>query len=236
MDNYHIKDNYKINETNVTNDNVSQGQYWDKSRMVSAEVYQFPVYQFVSDYIKKHKIDKVIDIGCGVARKLIHINSENPTTNIIGIDQVDPISYCKKTYDFGEWYSDDFENSTLGDEVKSDLILSSDVIEHLINPDLLLDYIKTKLNKSGTIILSTPERDLLRGKGCNYSPNKHHIREWNFKEFEDYLESRGLEIVDHFVQYPIKMKFNVIFYNEIIKRALKFKPLKYNQVIILKVK
>ena len=236
MGNYSIKENYKINEINITNDEVSDTKYWNKQRNLAAEVYQFPVYEFLSAYIKKNKISKVIDIGCGVGRKLIHVHKENPTVNIIGIDQEDPIKYCKNTYDFGEWYSDDFENSKLSADIKSKLIISSDVIEHLINPNLLLDYIKTKLDDDGIVILSTPERDSLRGVGCEHSPNKHHIREWNYDEFEKYLESNGFEIMDHLMQYPIKLKFNWIFFNEIIKRLLKFKPLKYNQVIVARLK
>lgn len=236
MDTYYIKKGYKINEINITNDKVSDTNYWNKQRNLAAEVYQFPVYKFLSNYIKKNEIIKVIDIGCGVGRKLTYVHKENPTVSIIGIDQEDPINYCKNTYNFGEWYSDDFENSQLADDIKSKLIISSDVIEHIVNPNLLLDYIKTKLASDGVVILSTPERDSFRGTDCNYSPNKHHIREWNYEEFEKYLESNGFEIIEHLRQYPIKMKFNMIFFNEIIKRLLKFKPLKYNQVIVARLK
>jgi len=151
MDNYHIKNGYITNAINITNDNVSDASYWNKKRNLAAEVYQFPVYKFLSDYIEANNIEKVIDIGCGVGRKLSYVYNENKNVKIIGIDQDDPISYCKKTYDFGEWYVDDFEDSFLSENVKSKLILSSDVIEHLINPDLLLDYIKTKLEKDGGV-------------------------------------------------------------------------------------
>jgi len=236
MGNYFIKDSYKVNELNITNDKVSDTNYWNEQRNLAAEVYQFPVYQFLSDYIKRKNINRVMDIGCGVGRKLVHVNQENPKVEIIGIDQEDPIEYCKKSYSFGKWYVDDFENAQSSDELKSKLIISSDVIEHLINPNLLLDYIKTKLDEDGIVILSTPERDSLRGVNCNYSPNKHHIREWNYKELEKYLKSENFEIIDHFLQYPIKMKWNRIFFNEIIMRVIKRKPLKYNQVIIAKVK
>lgn len=236
MENYFIKAGYVANELNITNDEVSNEKYWDRNRITSAEVFQFPVYQYLCTYLRNTDIKKVIDIGCGVGRKLVYVNKQNPDVKIIGIDQEDPIKYCKSTYSFGEWYSDDFENSQLSTDIKSELIICSDVIEHLINPDLLLNYIKSKLEVNGVVIISTPERDALRGKNCNYSPNIHHIREWNFKEFEKYLESRGFEVIDHFLQYPIKMKFNVIFYHEIIKRALKFKHLKYNQVVVAKVR
>lgn len=236
MSNYFIKNGYEINPINVTNDTVSDTNYWDKKRNLAAEMYQFPVYKFVSKFCQKNSIKKIIDIGCGVGRKLEYLNQKNSNLKIIGIDQKDPIAYCNENYNFGEWHADDFENSTLSQDIKSSLILSSDVIEHLIDPDLLLNYIKSKLLPGGTVILSTPERDLFRGKDCTNSPNKHHIREWNFKEFEQYLESRDFEIIDHFVQYPVKTKLNMIFFNEIIMRFIGRKPLKYNQVVVARFK
>ena len=107
MDNYFIKRDYKVNEINITNDKVSDTKYWNKQRNQAAEMYQFPVYEFLSNYIKENKINRVMDIGCGVGRKLVHVNKENPTIEIIGIDQEDPIEYCKSTYNFGKWYADD---------------------------------------------------------------------------------------------------------------------------------
>jgi len=236
MKDYFIKKGYEVNPVNITNDKVSDVNYWNERRNLAAEVYQFPVYEFLSDYIKENNINRVMDIGCGVGRKLVHIHKQNPDTKIIGIDQDDPIEYCKSKYDFGTWYSDDFENSSLEHDLKSKLIVCSDVIEHLTDPDLLMNYVKGKLDADGTVIFSTPERDALRGIGCNYSPNIHHVREWNYDEFEKYLVSHGFEVLEHLLQYPIKMKWNKIFFNEIVKRAINFKPLKYNQVVVARLK
>lgn len=147
----------------MTNDEVSEIRYWNKKRILAAEVYQFPVYQFLSDFIRKNNSEVIIDIGCGVGRKLKYVNEQNPDVRLIGIDQRNPINYCKSTYSFGEWYIDDFENSQLSVELNANVIISSDVIEHLLDPDLLLNYIRTKLDKDGVVILSTTERDLLRG-------------------------------------------------------------------------
>jgi len=231
-----IKDNYKINDVNITKDEISNNSYWDESRIYSAEMYQFPVYKFLAKFIKNNNIGSIIDIGCGVARKLDYLHKVIPELSIIGIDQPDPINFCKNNYDFGKWYSDDFENTNLGLEIKSKLVISVDVIEHLINPDHLLDYVKQKLDFDGHVLISTPERDSLWGVDCDHSPNKFHVREWNFDELERYLDSKGFEIIDHFLQYPVKITLNKIFYKEIISRALRFKPLKYNQVVIAKVK
>lgn len=236
VDDFYIKDNYKINTLNITNDEVSSSNYWDSNRILAAEVYQFPVYKFLSKFIRKNNIKSIIDVGCGVARKLKYLHRKNPGVKIIGIDQKDPIKYCNEEYDFGEWYSDDFEETQLDHEIKSRLVVSVDVIEHLVNPDLLLDYIKKKLDDNGYILISTPERDLLWGEDCDYSPNKYHVREWNYNELESYLESRGFEIVDHFLQYPVKISLNKFFYKEMVLRAKKNKPLKYNQVVIARLR
>lgn len=236
MKNFYIKKGYKINSVNITNDKVNNKKYWDRNRALSSEVYQFPVYQFLNKFIKKNKIKKLIDVGCGIGTKLTFINKQNPSLEIIGIDQEDPIKHCNKTYTFGKWFVDDFEDSTLSNDLKTELIVCCDVIEHIEDPDLLIDYIKSLLKKDGFAVISTPERDRLRGINCYDSPNKYHIREWNYDEFELYLESNGLEIIDHFIQYPIKIAINRFFLSIIRKRLLNLKPLKYNQVVIVKIK
>jgi 2-polyprenyl-3-methyl-5-hydroxy-6-metoxy-1,4-benzoquinol methylase len=236
MKDYFIKNGYQINEVNITSDIVSDTNYWTRDRIMAAEIFQFPVYKLLNKYIKQYNSDIIIDIGCGAGVKLKYINKKNPKIRIIGIDQADPIAFCKKTYSFGEWYSDDFENSQLSINIKSKLIISSDVIEHLINPDLLLNYIKSRLDDEGVVILSTPDRDSLRGRNCMFSPNKHHVREWNRQEFRDYLEDRGFVIIEHVLQSPLKLKFSGIFVKQVLKRILQFKSLKYNQVVVARLK
>jgi hypothetical protein len=73
-------------------------------------------------------------------------------------------------------------------------------------------------------------------ESCTNSPNKFHIREWNYEELENYLLSSGFCVVEHFVQYPIRFGFNRIFFNEVVKRLITGKGLKYNQVCVLEVK
>ena len=126
MDSYYIKSGYRINEVNVTNDKVSDASYWNKERNLAAEVYQFPVYKFLCNYIREKNIEKVIDVGCGVGRKLDYVYKQIPNLKIIGIDQEAPIIYCKKTYKFGEWYVDDFEKGDINKEISTINFKSAD--------------------------------------------------------------------------------------------------------------
>jgi SAM-dependent methyltransferase len=237
VEKYFIKDDYRPNTEAVTRDEVSGGEYWNRASIYSSYFYQFPVYKYAKKLIQEKCIKEVIDVGCGTGTKLAFIHNDLPTINFTGIDQKGAIEYCKEHYSFGNWYVDNIEESdkSLGD-IKGGLVICSDVIEHLLNPDILLGYLKGKVSKEGYILLSTPERDVLRGKDCTNSPNKFHIREWNFEEMENYLLFRGFSILEHFLQYPIRFGFNRIFFNEVVKRLISGKALKYNQVCLIQVK
>ena len=236
MKDYCIKKGYKINKINLTNDDFNKNKYWNNNRIRSSQIFQFQVYKYLNEYIKRNHINKLMDVGCGIGSKLCYIHENNPNIEIIGIDQQNPIEYCNSTYDFGEWIYDDFENPRKIDNIKSELIVCCDVIEHIEDPDLLLSYIKMRLEKNGTLILSTPERDKLRGLNNNNPTNKFHIREWNSNELIEYLNSEGFEIVDQFLQLPLKLGLNRFTLNFIYKRLFKLKPLKYNQLIVARIR
>lgn len=233
MSNYFIKQGYQINEVTITNDEISGKEYWNSQRILSSEMYQFPVYQYAKKFIRSKNLRRVADVGCGVGKKLQFLKREIPSLEITGIDQINAINYCRDNYDFGSWLADDFENSKLELSNKFDLIICADVIEHLYNPDILMAYIHKILSDDGYVILSTPERDLVRGLECKNSPNSHHVREWNSDELIKYMEFSGFKVLSHFVQYPVRFSLNKIFFNEMVKRFLLRKPLKYNQVIVL---
>ena len=234
---YFIKDGYTPNSEAVTRDEVSGTQYWNKTTIHASHYYQFGVYQYAKNLIQKKGIKKVVDVGCGTGAKLAIIHNDLPGVDFRGIDRQGAIDYCKKNYSFGNWCIDDIEkpDDSLGD-IKAKLVICSDVIEHLLNPNVLLSYLKNKVDADGYILLSTPERDVLRGKDCTISPNKFHIREWNYRELEDYLSHSGFSIIEHFLQYPTRPGFNRIFLNVVIKRLFSGKGLKYNQVCLLQVK
>jgi hypothetical protein len=75
-----------------------------------------------------------------------------------------------------------------------DLIICSDVIEHLKNPEDLLSFI-SKMNFK-LLVISTPDRDKVQsyhfGRLFNGPPsNREHVREWNSAEFKKLIQ-------DHF--------------------------------------
>jgi len=159
--------------------------------------YQLDVYRYAAEYLTKGDSQSVLDIGCGYGLKLKEFILPL-TDNISGIDENHAISFCKKEYEFGTWMTMNIEDSEPADIGKFDLIISADVVEHLVDPDFLLDLIRNASTSKTHIVISTPERDLRRGKDTMGPPeNSAHIREWNKEEFAQYITDRGFEILDH---------------------------------------
>jgi SAM-dependent methyltransferase len=192
------------------------------------------VYEYAKRLIQRLNVRRCIDVGCGIGVKLEELSKALPKVEFIGIDQPSAIRYCKEKYTSGIWHADDFERpDTTLDNLSGELLICADVIEHVEDPDKVLSYLRRRLASGGNIVLSTPERDALRGVECNTCPNPYHVREWNFAELEAYLMSRGFRIREHFLQLPVRIGFSLISYNEIVKRVIRGRPAKYNQVCLL---
>jgi SAM-dependent methyltransferase len=168
-----------------------------------SSTWQYEVYECASRIIRKYKLTSILDIGCGCGMKLKKLILP-ASQDITGIDEASTIAWCKQNHDFGTWYDDNLEDPKLDLGRTFDLIISADVIEHLVNPDKLLDVIKRFSSKDSYIILSTPERDATRGKDDMGPPQYHlHAREWNFNEFRKYIEHQGFRVIKHFRAEPM---------------------------------
>jgi 2-polyprenyl-3-methyl-5-hydroxy-6-metoxy-1,4-benzoquinol methylase len=164
---YQIGDVSKVREINAANRN---------------DRYQINVYKLAKKVAESEPIKKVADIGCGSGLKL-KMYFDN--YNIVGYEIESNVLWLRTKYPDNLWIISDF-NSTPD---KADLVICADVIEHVDNPDELLNFI-VKMNPEH-IVISTPDRDQLRDKrGRPYTGppnNKHHVREWSFDEFTSYI-------------------------------------------------
>jgi len=172
-----------------------------------AHFYQYHVYLRGRALIQQHTLQSVLDIGCGPAFKLETLIAP-VCQDIVGLDEPGIIDYCQSRFGFARFISYDIERAPFPLDRTFDLIICSDVIEHLVNPDKLLADIRSASTDKSLILLSTPERDELRGKGCMYSPKAMHVREWNYDEFAAYLASRGFLIEEHTLVPPLKFNWS----------------------------
>lgn len=193
MKQYFIKLGYRCNLT-------LQGTVIDyKDDEHNSSSFQINVYKYARKVIIENKLNTALDVGCGFGLKLKNYISP-VCQDIVGIDSKHAINYCRREHKFGHWIEDDIENPKKNFNRIFDVIIVSDVIEHLIDPDKLFEYLYMYSKETTHIIVSTPERDLFRGSQHEGpAPNVNHAREWNLIEFRNYLISKKAKIIKHFL-------------------------------------
>lgn len=84
-----------------------------------------------------------------------------------------------------------------------DIIVASEVLEHLVNPDKVLENVKAHLTKQGLFLVTTPNvvhwtfrLQFLRGRFPTY--NKSHLYFWDLEGFQDLLQSYGYQILNFY--------------------------------------
>lgn len=74
-----------------------------------------------------------------------------------------------------------------------DVIICSDVIEHIPDPRHLLDFLAGCFRRGALVITSTPDRALAGGKDhMGPPPNPANVREWSCREYHSLLEANDL--------------------------------------------
>lgn len=150
--------------------------------------WQREVYEYALQCMRNEGSHSIIDVGCGSAYKLVHMFGEYQTTGI----EVEPtFTWLNKTYPDKNWLV--FDN-VRPETLAADFVICSDVVEHIPNPDELLQFLQRI--DARQFVLSTPERDAVAGKN-DYGPpeNTAHYREWNAQEFRNYV-SHWFNITD----------------------------------------
>lgn len=219
--NFGIREDYISRDSASTIENVP-GDYWDEGRKRAAGLFQFDVYTHAKKILLNSPKGKrrVLDLGCGYPVKsysLLYPLAEE----LVVSDQETLSEVINKDFPSLNFIPSNLEEPRVINN-KFDLIICADVIEHLINPDKCLEFIRSNLQTDGIAIISTPERIALRGNQCLTSPKPEHVREWSFDEFAKYIESKGYHLMKHITCPEKKLSGN----ERVLNYLHKLKPRK----------
>jgi 2-polyprenyl-3-methyl-5-hydroxy-6-metoxy-1,4-benzoquinol methylase len=139
---------------------------------------------FVKIVQELHEVTNICDLGCGTGYLAAKLGGRG--YRVIGIDASQSgIALAKKNY-AGERVS--FICAELGVDSprvlpneKFDVVVSSDVIEHLYRPSVLLETALLLLKPSGHLIVGTPYHGYLKNLAiCLFNKwDSHHSVEWD---------------------------------------------------------
>ncbi|OGQ44307.1 MAG: hypothetical protein A3A85_01255 [Deltaproteobacteria bacterium RIFCSPLOWO2_01_FULL_42_9] len=134
----------------------------------------------------------IVDIGCGDGFFSATIAERYRSANIVGYDfdetairlaneKKEELGYKNLSFHRG----DAFEYKDVS------LIVATDVIEHLNEPEDFMRRSFSMLVEGGYLFMSTPIR-------CKEFPDdKYHVHEFFYKELEDFCKSFKFEMVEH---------------------------------------
>lgn len=194
MKRYEIKEGYIIRQ---------KPNHYDDTTL--KDEYQDEVYEFAKNLLDEKKFSRIVDVGCGSGFKLIKYFDNYDT---IGIETEPCFSNLIKKYPNKKWIkSGEPEKNFSNFSTKTDIIICADVIEHLLDPDLLISYIN--LFEYKYLIISTPDREKFYGEKNGPPLNHNHVREWTFEEFEKYLKLNFNYVQGHRCKKQIECMFFV---------------------------
>jgi SAM-dependent methyltransferase len=228
-----LRSDYVENPPVSGNGTSVEAEYWTTARIRRSRKYQFDVYRLARSVAAESGTRNVVDLGCGVATKL-NLFFPDPFT-VVGIDTEEAVDKCRRLWRRGTYIVDDLENPrvTLTDVVESvDLIICSDVLEHLAAPANLMRLIRQSASPATGIVLSTPSRDHLVGPEAITPSIPEHCREWSFAEFRLFVEGSGLRVERHLLQRPLRLGLDWVTFQFLVNRLQKRLPLRTTQTMV----
>lgn len=185
-DQFGIKDGYKPRLEPV--------YYMDEPTEV---VYQPDVYAVAISLARHLGAKYIIDIGSGNGLKL------KPAENDFSLMFIDfganlkLISNNLKDPSRHQFIEVDLEQSflELSEKIlKDSVVICSDVIEHLVDPTVLIRGLKHCAGIAPLVLISTPDRERTHGSAqMGPPPNEAHVREWSRSELDSYLKTQGFD-------------------------------------------
>ncbi len=151
---------------------------WDSAGSTPDHAYTFPAIESLLPKNKGQRLN-VLDAGCGngaIAMKISALGHQ-----VTGIDiSEDGIVIARKAHPRVR-----FEIASVYDDLHSiidevDVVVSSEVIEHLYDPQRYLDNMLSIIRPGGCVILTTPYHGYLKNLALslfNYW-DKHHTVDW----------------------------------------------------------
>lgn len=177
-----------------------------KNNLIQPGDYSYSFNEFI--YSKVPNGSNCLDVGCwtgNLGEKLI--KEKNCTVD--GIDAMEHILKYAQKKGYRKTYLINLNNDSIDVtqlNQKYDVIIFADVLEHLINPENVLNMLKKSLKHSGKIIVSLPNvafilnrLELLLGRWVYRefgTLDKTHLRFYTIRSITDLIERTGYKVVE----------------------------------------
>lgn len=160
-------------------------------------------YRIIIDVLTKYlkKGDSILDIGCGAGTLSLYMASKG--YDIYGIDISEKaIKACRQSAKILNLSNVSFKNKNFPNEtlnIKADIVVCAEVLEHLKDDRKALEKIYLSLNKGGIAVITTPSKNapLFRiGYARKFDEDVGHLRRYYLDELVNKCKQQGFLILE----------------------------------------
>ena len=171
--------------------NIDYEQWWEDynelNRLNPATLIRTKI---IANAIKDRKYKKILDVGCGTGELLEYLHSNFPEKELYGTDiSKKALEILKKKGITKGTFLADLEKVTKLNG-KYDVIVCSEVIEHLKNWENAIYAFKGCVNKNGIVIITTQS-----GKIYPHHAQLGHIQHFEPEDITKELKKAGFHIL-----------------------------------------
>jgi 2-polyprenyl-3-methyl-5-hydroxy-6-metoxy-1,4-benzoquinol methylase len=140
--------------------NISLQTRREQAAIASKGISSDVIYQLVFKILKHRQlIGDLLEYGAGTGSLIQQLTDLNYPFNITGADILARPFFLSKEIN---WIQSDLNNSVALPDESFDVIISTEVIEHLENPRATFREFQRLLRRTGTVVLTTPNQESLR--------------------------------------------------------------------------
>jgi 2-polyprenyl-3-methyl-5-hydroxy-6-metoxy-1,4-benzoquinol methylase len=161
---------------------------WLLGAVLNRERLEF--YEEIASKCASRRPHSVIDVGCGTGHLLRFIVDETTLApdRIVGVDHAGAgINRARELLPEATWLVEDLFDLPLDGE-RFDLVLCTEVLEHLDNPAGAVEVLRGLCAPGGRVVVTVPDgaRDSWDG----------HVNFWDEEELQAFLTPHGLDRID----------------------------------------
>jgi 2-polyprenyl-3-methyl-5-hydroxy-6-metoxy-1,4-benzoquinol methylase len=178
----------------------TENSYWSRAKLNGDETARWISIKPLIESLQKDNLS-IIDVGCG---RGAFSNVISCYGDVIGIDPVNSvIEYGKELYPELELMALSLQDYVyIFPDKKYDLVLCTEVIEHVVDKVGFLKKLKNLLKDDGHIILTTPRKEIQEEWISKFGNPEQPIEEWiSTEDLNNLIDQCGLKRLSYKTTY-----------------------------------
>jgi 2-polyprenyl-3-methyl-5-hydroxy-6-metoxy-1,4-benzoquinol methylase len=170
------------------------------------------------DFIKEHNFTSIIDLGAynGFFVKFLI----EKKLNAFGYDfNNNAVKFGVDNYDLKDRLTIDLSKIEIK---KFECVTAFEIIEHLENPDELMEQVKNIISDNGYLIISSPNNQMMWRPPLDSPP--HHVLRINPQTFTKYLDRNGFDVIkihEQMSSFDLVRNYMGVFFRDKKSNSLK---------------